>query len=173
MWKMHLRQRERCCLLMEILTMTVHPLTNFSECPFGSTYSKLLSARPLDTDTLLGLMTECSENARRSGHPHRPHTVCTCTYTHTIRMCMHALAAASPPVTVTSQRSEVEGDMFNSSHAVARISLAVLCSCAEKWQLLPSFVWTTRGTGETEEKHSWITNALCSGKAFLCNCIAR
>lgn len=82
MWKMHLRQRERCCLLMEMLTMTVHPLTNFSECPFLSTYSKLLSARPLDTDTLLDLMTECSENARRSGHPHRPQSVHMYVRTH-------------------------------------------------------------------------------------------
>lgn len=69
-------------------------------------------------------------------------------------MNLLTLPIVSPPMTVTSQRSEVEGDMFNSLHAMLRISLAVLCSCTEKWQLLPSLVWITRGTEQSEQRHS-------------------
>lgn len=72
-------------------------------------------------------------------------------------------------MTVTSQRSEVEGDMFNWSHAVLRISLAVLSSWAEKWQLLPSLVWITRGTGQSEQRHSSVNLGLAVAQTFLCS----
>ena len=64
------------------MPMMACPLTNFPECPFKSTYSRLFSARPLDTDTRLGLMTDCSiehkEEQSSTHNPHSTHLRCTC-----------------------------------------------------------------------------------------------
>ena len=64
------------------MPMMACPLTNFPECPFKSTYSRLFSARPLDTDTRLGLMTDCSiERKKEQSSTHNPHSThlhCTC-----------------------------------------------------------------------------------------------
>ena len=63
---------------------TAGTLTNFSECPFGSTYSWLLSANPLDTDTLLDLITDCSvECKEEQSVVHRPHGVLPLCHQHT------------------------------------------------------------------------------------------
>lgn len=62
-------------------------LTNFSECPFGSTYSWLLSANPLDTDTRPDLITDCSvECKEEQSVAHRPHGVLPSCHQHTYKM---------------------------------------------------------------------------------------